>query len=119
VPLQILLIEDNLGDVRLTKEAIRETGASFDLHVVSDGGGSDSFPESRGNYGQRASAGSYPLGLKSPHNARACGSSSHQEERQSESNPHGDPNHLQLGKRCNEQLRSSCKLLPPKAAPVV
>jgi two-component system, chemotaxis family, response regulator Rcp1 len=37
VPLQILLIEDNLGDVRLTKEAIRETGASFDLHVVSDG----------------------------------------------------------------------------------
>ncbi len=33
----ILLIEDNPGDVRLTKEAFRETGADIDLQVVMDG----------------------------------------------------------------------------------
>lgn len=33
----ILLIEDNPGDVRLTQEAFRETGADIDLQVVMDG----------------------------------------------------------------------------------
>ena len=37
LPLQVLLVEDSPGDVRLTKEAVRETGASLDLHVVSGG----------------------------------------------------------------------------------
>lgn len=37
LPVQILLIEDNPGDVRLTEEALRETGASLNLHVASDG----------------------------------------------------------------------------------
>lgn len=33
----VLLIEDNPGDVRLTQEAFRETGADIDLQVVMDG----------------------------------------------------------------------------------
>ena len=33
----ILLNEDNPGDVRLTQEAFRETGADIDLQVVMDG----------------------------------------------------------------------------------
>lgn len=32
-----MLIEDNPGDVRLTQEAFRETGANIDLQVVMDG----------------------------------------------------------------------------------
>jgi two-component system response regulator len=35
--LEILLVEDNPGDVRLTIEALKEEGIYNDLHVVRDG----------------------------------------------------------------------------------
>lgn len=35
--LEVLLVEDSPGDVRLTLEAFREAGASVNLHVVMDG----------------------------------------------------------------------------------
>jgi chemotaxis family two-component system response regulator Rcp1 len=34
---EVLLIEDNPGDARLTQEAFREANASIRVHVVSDG----------------------------------------------------------------------------------
>lgn len=36
-PVNILLIEDNPGDIRLTKEAFKETGMVVNLSVVTDG----------------------------------------------------------------------------------
>jgi CheY-like chemotaxis protein len=36
-PIRILLVEDSPGDVRLTKEALREVQVANELHVVSDG----------------------------------------------------------------------------------
>jgi chemotaxis family two-component system response regulator Rcp1 len=36
-PVQLLLVEDNPGDVRLTREAFREVDGSVRLHVASDG----------------------------------------------------------------------------------
>jgi chemotaxis family two-component system response regulator Rcp1 len=36
-PVQLLLVEDNPGDVRLTREAFREANGSVRLHVASDG----------------------------------------------------------------------------------
>ncbi len=36
-PIEILLVEDNPGDVRLTKEALKENRISNILRVVSDG----------------------------------------------------------------------------------
>ena len=36
-PVQLLLVEDNPGDVRLTREAFREVDGSVQLHVASDG----------------------------------------------------------------------------------
>ena len=36
-PLEVLLIEDSPGDVRLTREAFREANHSVRLHVASDG----------------------------------------------------------------------------------
>lgn len=36
-PIEILLVEDNPGDVRLTQEALREAKVRNRLHVVSDG----------------------------------------------------------------------------------
>ena len=36
-PIEILLVEDNLGDVRLTIESLRETKVRNNLHVAKDG----------------------------------------------------------------------------------
>ena len=37
IPIEVLLIEDSPGDVRLTKEAFRAANPSIHLHVASDG----------------------------------------------------------------------------------
>ncbi len=37
MPIQVLLVEDSPGDVRLTQEAFRDANRSIDLHVASDG----------------------------------------------------------------------------------
>ncbi|MGI8906143.1 MAG: response regulator [Candidatus Sumerlaeaceae bacterium] len=37
VPIQLLLVEDNPADVRLTKEAIREADVHVELHMACDG----------------------------------------------------------------------------------
>jgi two-component system, chemotaxis family, response regulator Rcp1 len=37
MPLQVLLVEDSPGDVRLTQEAFREANSDIHLHVVTDG----------------------------------------------------------------------------------
>jgi len=37
MPIQVLLVEDNPGDVRLTQEAFRDANRSIHLHVASDG----------------------------------------------------------------------------------
>jgi CheY-like chemotaxis protein len=37
MPLEVLLVEDSPGDVRLTQEAFREAGTSINLHVATDG----------------------------------------------------------------------------------
>ena len=37
IPLQVLLVEDSAGDVRLTQEAFREANRRIVLHVANDG----------------------------------------------------------------------------------
>jgi chemotaxis family two-component system response regulator Rcp1 len=37
MPIQVLLVEDSPGDVRLTQEAFRDANRSVHLHVASDG----------------------------------------------------------------------------------
>jgi len=49
-PLRILLIEDNPGDVRLTKEALREGGSWMELSVVEDGLEAMAFLRREGRY---------------------------------------------------------------------
>ena len=55
-PIDILLVEDNPGDVRLTKEAFKEGKLKNNLHVVKDGVEAMAFLQKEGKY---ASA-SYP-----------------------------------------------------------
>lgn len=49
-PAQILLVEDNPGDVRLTKEAFEHGRIENDLHVVTDGVDALEFLHQRGGY---------------------------------------------------------------------
>ena len=37
MPIEVLLVEDSSGDVRLTREAFRDANRSIRLHVASDG----------------------------------------------------------------------------------
>ncbi|WP_436347356.1 response regulator [Natronorubrum sp. FCH18a] len=49
-PAQILLVEDNPGDVRLTEEAFKQGRIENDLHVVTDGNEALEFLYRRGEY---------------------------------------------------------------------
>jgi CheY-like chemotaxis protein len=48
--IQILLVEDNPGDVRLTVEALRGAKVANELHVVGDGEKAIEFLRQRGEY---------------------------------------------------------------------
>jgi chemotaxis family two-component system response regulator Rcp1 len=47
---RLLLVEDNAGDVRLTREAFKDAKVHLDLHVVSDGVEAMDFLHRRGRY---------------------------------------------------------------------
>jgi chemotaxis family two-component system response regulator Rcp1 len=50
MPIDVLLIEDSPGDVRLTEEAFREANVSVRLHVASDGVEAMAFLRREGRY---------------------------------------------------------------------
>jgi chemotaxis family two-component system response regulator Rcp1 len=50
MPVEVLLVEDSPGDVRLTREALRETGTAVNLHVASDGVEAMAFLRNEGKY---------------------------------------------------------------------
>ena len=47
---EILLVEDNLADVRLTREALKEARVLNTLHVVRDGADAMDFLHNKGHY---------------------------------------------------------------------
>lgn len=49
-PVEILLIEDNPGDVRLTKEALKEGKIINNLHVAEDGIEASAYLKKQGKY---------------------------------------------------------------------
>lgn len=49
-PVDILLVEDNPGDVRLTREAFEEARINNDLHDVNDGEAALDFLHQRGDH---------------------------------------------------------------------
>ena len=50
-PIEILLVEDNPGDVRLTQEAARETKVLSNMHVVNNGMDAMAFLKRSGRFG--------------------------------------------------------------------
>jgi CheY-like chemotaxis protein len=51
-PVEILLVEDNPGDVRLTIEGLKESKVSNNLHVVEDGVEAMAFLRREGKYSE-------------------------------------------------------------------
>jgi CheY-like chemotaxis protein len=51
-PIEILMVEDNPGDVRLTQEALKHEKVSNTMHVVEDGVAALDFLYRRGAYGK-------------------------------------------------------------------
>jgi len=50
MPIEVLLVEDSPGDVRLTQEAFREANKAIHLHVASDGVEAMAFLKREGVY---------------------------------------------------------------------
>jgi two-component system, chemotaxis family, response regulator Rcp1 len=51
MPIEVLLVEDSPGDVRLTQEAFRDSGKPVRLHLASDGIDAMAFLRREGVYG--------------------------------------------------------------------
>jgi chemotaxis family two-component system response regulator Rcp1 len=49
-PVQILLVEDSPGDIRLTREVLRDAKIANELHIVGDGEAAMSFLHRTGEY---------------------------------------------------------------------
>ncbi len=53
-PIEILLVEDNPGDVRLTKEALKENKINNNLNVVGDGVEALDYLKKKGKYAKNS-----------------------------------------------------------------
>jgi two-component system, chemotaxis family, response regulator Rcp1 len=49
-PIEVLLVEDSPGDVRLTQEAFKDAKVHINLHVASDGAKAMAFLKGEGEY---------------------------------------------------------------------
>jgi chemotaxis family two-component system response regulator Rcp1 len=65
-PLQVLLVEDNPGDVRLTQEVLRESRVPSEVQVASDGEQALEYLHSRGEYADRVTPSLVLLDLNLP-----------------------------------------------------
>ena len=62
MPVEVLLVEDSPGDVRLTQEAFRDANRSVRLHVATDGVEAMAFLRREGMHADAPSPGSHPAG---------------------------------------------------------
>ena len=66
VPVEILLVEDNPGDVRLTREALKDAPVLNQVHVAADGAEALAFLRREGRYGEAPRADLILLDLNLP-----------------------------------------------------
>jgi chemotaxis family two-component system response regulator Rcp1 len=50
IPIEVLLVEDSPGDIRLTREALKDAKVHVNLHVTVDGGQAMAFLRREGEY---------------------------------------------------------------------
>ena len=82
-PIEILLVEDNPGDVRLTKEALKEGKVYSNLHTVQGRRRGDGVPAPPGQVHGRAAARHHPARPQPAAQGRARGAGGDQVRRRS------------------------------------
>ncbi|MDD5720754.1 MAG: response regulator [Candidatus Krumholzibacteria bacterium] len=65
-PLEVLIVDDNRGDVVLLREAIRQAALNYRVHVVRDGVEAVDYLHRRGEYGESRRPDLILLDLKLP-----------------------------------------------------
>ena len=70
---EVLMVEDNRGDVVLVEAAIEKAGLPYHVTVVSDGAEAVEFLHRRGKYAAVAPAGADHAGLEAPAEERLRG----------------------------------------------
>ena len=81
MPIEVLLVEDSPGDVRLTQEAFRDANLAIHLHVASDGVEAMAFLRREGAHARRAAPGSDPAGSEPAEDGWARGAGADQGRR--------------------------------------
>ena len=77
-PVEILLVEDNPGDVRLTQETLKEFKVLNHLSVVGDGVEAMAFLRREGKYAKRIPSGPHPAGPEPAQERRPRGAGGNQ-----------------------------------------
>jgi two-component system, chemotaxis family, response regulator Rcp1 len=116
--LQVLLVEDSPGDVRLTREAFREVNRSVQLHVATDGAEAMAFLRREGVYIDAPRPDLTLLDLNLPKMDGRQVLALIKAEDKLKAIPHRDPDHVRgRGGHCGE-LQTSCQLLLQQAGAV-
>ncbi len=115
MPLQVLLVEDSPGDVRLTQEAFRDANESVRLHVASDGVEAMAFLRREAEHHDAPFPDLVLLDLNLPQNGRPRGSGPDQGGRPPEGDSDCHPDHFRVGGGYREQLSAAGELLSQQA----
>ena len=112
--IEVLLVEDSPGDVRLTQEAFREANEFVHLHVATDGVEAMAFLRREGVHAQAPRPDLILLDLNLP---KMDGREvlAHIKDEQPENHPHGHPHHLGSRSRHREKLSTPGELLSQQA----
>ena len=118
MPIQVLLVEDSPGDVRLTQEAFRDANRSIHLHVASDGVEAMAFLRREGVHHNAPRPDLILLDLNLPKMDGREVLAHIKEDNQAENHPHGDPDYFRRGGGHREKLPASGQLLSHQAGAV-
>ncbi len=118
MPIEILLIEDSPGDVRLTQEAFRDANPSIHLHVASDGVEAMAFLKREGIHARAPRPDLILLDLNLPKMDGREVLAHIKEDPQLENDSDRNPDHLRGGSRHCEKLSAAGELLPQQAGAV-
>ena len=115
---EVLLVEDSPGDVRLTREAFREANPSIRLHVANDGVEAMAFLRQEGGTPMPLVPILILLDLNMPKMDGREVLAHIKEDEKPENHPDRDPDHLRGGSGHCEELSTAGQLLPQQAGAV-
>ena len=115
LPIEILLVEDNAADVRLTEEALKEGKVRNHLTVARDGVEALEFLQRAGRALGGEPAGPDPAGPEPAPQGRARGAGDAEGRRVAEAHPGRRPDDVQRGGRHPEELSAARELLHHQA----